>query len=116
MKTFYVDVLEATDYWLRFEWQHRGSPHVHGVAWLQNAPDIEKLLSSDDSAELLDAAERITAYVHGLVSTMNPGISADGCGGVDGVYARPAHNASNHSSDGQRSIAATRVQLRGCLT
>ncbi len=71
MKTFYVDVLEATDYWFKFEWQHRGSPHVHGVAWLHNAPDIEKLLSSDDSAELLDAAERITAYyVDGLVSTM----------------------------------------------
>ncbi len=34
-----------------------GSPHVHGVAWLHNAPDIEKLLSSDDSAELLDTAE-----------------------------------------------------------
>ncbi len=78
MKTFYVDVLGATDYWFRFEWQHRGSPHVHGVAWLHNAPDIEKLLSSDDSAELLDAAERITAYVDGLVSTMNPGIPADG--------------------------------------
>lgn len=78
MKAFYVDVLGATDYWFRFEWQHRGSPHVHGVAWLQNAPDIEKLLSSDDSSELFDAAENITAYIDGLVSTMNPGIPADG--------------------------------------
>ncbi len=82
MKTFYVDVLGATDYWFRFEWQHRGSPHVHGVAWLHNAPDIEKLLSSDDSAELLDAAERITAYADGLVSTMNPGIPAEICSEV----------------------------------
>ena len=32
LKHFYTDVLGATDYWLRFEWQHRGSPHVHGLA------------------------------------------------------------------------------------
>ena len=24
--------------------EHRGSPHVHGVAWLPNAPDVEQLL------------------------------------------------------------------------
>ena len=29
---FYVRILGATDYWFRFEWQHRGSPHVHGLA------------------------------------------------------------------------------------
>ena len=30
--TFYTDVMGAVDYWYRFEWQHRGSPHVHGIA------------------------------------------------------------------------------------
>lgn len=34
MKHYYVDTLGACDYWLRFEWQHRGSPHVHVLAWL----------------------------------------------------------------------------------
>lgn len=43
---FYVDILGSTDYWLRFEWQHRGSPHVHGLAWLSNAPDVEEILAS----------------------------------------------------------------------
>ena len=33
-KTFFTRVLGATDYSLRFEWQHWGSPHVHGLAWL----------------------------------------------------------------------------------
>ena len=47
VKVFYIGVLGATDYWLRFEWQHRGSPHVHGLAWLPDTPDVEKL---DDSA------------------------------------------------------------------
>jgi len=35
---FNVDILGASDFWLCFEWQHRGSPHVHGLAWLHNAP------------------------------------------------------------------------------
>ena len=51
--TFYVGVLGAVDYWYRFEWQHRGSPHMHGVAWFKDAPDVEKLSTKDD-AELLD--------------------------------------------------------------
>ena len=46
LDVFYIGVLKATDYWMRFEWQHRGSPHVHGVAWLPNAPDVEQLLTS----------------------------------------------------------------------
>ena len=46
LKYFYIEVLHATDYWLRFEWQHRGSPHVHGLAWLQGAPDIESAFTS----------------------------------------------------------------------
>ena len=44
-------MLKATDYWMRFEWQHHGSPHVHGVAWLPNAPDVEQLLKSTDDIE-----------------------------------------------------------------
>ena len=38
---FYVGVLGATDYWMRFEWQHRWSAHVHGLAWDPDAPDVE---------------------------------------------------------------------------
>ena len=41
---FYVGILVATDYWMRFEWQHYGSRHVYGVAWLPNAPDVENLI------------------------------------------------------------------------
>ena len=32
IEAFYIDVFGATDYWLWFEWQHRGSTHVHGLA------------------------------------------------------------------------------------
>ena len=77
MKVFYEDVLGATDYWFQFKWQHRGSPHVYGVAWLEGAPDVEMLLATDDLLKLLDATDKITAYVDRLVSTTNPGILAD---------------------------------------
>ena len=53
MKAFYIGVLGATDYWLWFEWQHHGSPHVHGLAWLPDTPDVEQLLvdTNDDLKE-----------------------------------------------------------------
>ena len=27
-----------TDYWTRYEWQKRGSPHSHGLYWMEGAP------------------------------------------------------------------------------
>ena len=69
-------VLGATDYWLRFEWQHRGSPHVHGLAWLPNAPGVEQLLSSSDNLEA--AKKEITEYADSLISTYNPAVLPDG--------------------------------------
>ena len=45
LRHFYVDVLGVTDYWFRFEWQHRGSPHIHGLAWLPDAPDVQRMLA-----------------------------------------------------------------------
>ena len=51
--TFYTDVLGAVDYWYGFEWQHRGSPHVHGIAWFADAPDVQQLLAAEDYADLL---------------------------------------------------------------
>ena len=75
--TFYVDVLGATDYWLRFEWQHRGSPHVHGLAWLPNAPDVENLLSS--SPEVVESTrQKIIEYADKIISTINPAVLPDG--------------------------------------
>ena len=53
------------------------APHVHGLAWLQDAPDVEQLLSSDENADVISAAEEITNYVDGLISTMNPAIATD---------------------------------------
>ena len=79
VKAFYTGVLGATDYWLRFEWQHRGSPHVHGLAWLPGAPDVEQLVDShSDGLE-----EEITKHADQLVSTINPAVLPDGSNMAD---------------------------------
>ena len=72
---FYVDILGSTDYWLRFEWQHRGSPHIHGLAWLRNAPDAELILNSPTNAP---QKEDLIKFIDSLVSTTNPAVLPDG--------------------------------------
>ena len=68
VKVFSVGVLGATDYWLRFEWQHRGSPHVHGLAWFPETPDVEHLV--DDSNDTLKG--EVIKHADHLVSTIKP--------------------------------------------
>ena len=65
LKAFYIGVLGPTDYWLRFEWQHRGSPHIHGLAWLPNTPDVEQLRDGDSETLKGD----IISHADQLVST-----------------------------------------------
>src|SRR4051794_34370653 len=42
---FFNDVLKLQwgleDWWYKFEWQHRGSVHAHGIRKRRNAPVIE---------------------------------------------------------------------------
>ena len=72
MEVYYVGILGATDYWMCFKSRHRGSPHVHGLAWLPNAPDVETILSTSNTSD--EAKEVITQYVDNRVSTGNPAV------------------------------------------
>ena len=75
VQAFYVDLLGASDYWFRFEWQHRGSPHVHGVAWFKDAPDIQQVIATEpDSRE----RRQLINYINQTVSTTNPAVQPDG--------------------------------------
>jgi hypothetical protein len=74
---FYVAVLGATDYWFRFEWQHRGSPHVHGLAWLPDAPNVEEMLANSGDTSTT-ARDNLTQFVDKIVSTTNPAVLPDG--------------------------------------
>ena len=44
---FFKEVLakkfKIKDYWWRYEWQHRGSSHVHGFLWIEDAPKVDEL-------------------------------------------------------------------------
>ena len=53
----------ATDYWCRYEWQHRGSPHVHGFLWLKDAPNMDTL-NWDDPVQVRFAKEYFDRSVH----------------------------------------------------
>lgn len=63
-------VLGVEDFWFRFEWQHRGSPHLHGVLWLKDCPlpDVETLTEEHKVA--------IVDYFKNMCVAINP-ISPD---------------------------------------
>ena len=88
--------LRATDYWLRFEWQHHSSFHMHGIACLPNAPYAKCLTSShqDDAVKA-----RIIQHPDKLVSTMNLGILPDSSNIDDApiVKTDPPISAINHT-------------------
>ena len=73
IEAFYVGVLGAIDYWMRFEWQHRGSPHVHGLAWLSGVPNMEQIVADGTDT----AKEELIRYVDKIVTTLNPAILPD---------------------------------------
>ena len=60
------------DWWYRFEWQHRGSTHVHGIARRKDAPiiDWEKMKESNETMT------NVKQYLDLLITTMNPGLDA----------------------------------------
>ena len=75
-ETFFNDVLvkqwELEDWWYRFEWQHRGSVHVHGIGKKRNAPAIDWNKMKDDEDEM----EKVIKYVDSIVTTINLEINA----------------------------------------
>ena len=57
------------------EYQHRGSPHVHGVAWLEDAPDI--------------------TFIDKTVTTINPAVLPDGSYVSDAPVSKTNPNVCN---------------------
>jgi hypothetical protein len=72
---FFNDVLKKQwnleDWWYRFEWQHRGSVHVHGIGKRRNAPVIEWNEIKEDENKM----KEIVQYLDILVTTINPGLN-----------------------------------------
>ena len=55
----------------------RGSPHVHGLAWLPDTPDVEEILASSEDGDDT-AKEELIRHVDSIVTTLNPAILPDG--------------------------------------
>jgi ATP-dependent DNA helicase PIF1 len=55
------------DWWFRFEWQFRGSSHVHAFFWLEDAPDVESLNLDDPQS-----VQTFIEYWDPKVSAWNP--------------------------------------------
>ena len=61
---FFRPYLNIKDHWYRVEWQHRGSLHIHGLAWLENIPDTT-----------VCAENEITRFWNMYVNSWNPAIT-----------------------------------------
>ena len=66
LKRFFYEFFGVTDSYFRVEYQHRGSPHVHGLVWLPGAPD----LSSGDLTVVDTAA--VCRFADAFLCTWNP--------------------------------------------
>ena len=42
LKSSVMPIGEIGDYFYRIEFQQRGSPHIHGLFWVKDAPQYEK--------------------------------------------------------------------------
>ncbi|KAE8740593.1 hypothetical protein FOCC_FOCC013893 [Frankliniella occidentalis] len=73
VETFMAEVVikkyKVKDYWFRIEYQHRGSPHLHGVLWIENAPDVTDLKNKSEEEQ-----EQIVQYFADLVTAFHPNI------------------------------------------
>lgn len=54
-------------YWYIYEWKHRGTTHVHGFLWLENAPDMDKI-----EWENKTKVEQARKFFDRYVSAWNP--------------------------------------------
>ncbi|XP_034245752.1 uncharacterized protein LOC117647887 [Thrips palmi] len=55
------------DFWYRFEYQHRGSIHLHGLLWLSDSPSIDNV-TVDKQKEVID-------YFNSIISCNNPNVN-----------------------------------------
>jgi PIF1-like helicase len=85
---FFLEYLHCTEYYFRVEYQHRGSPHVHGLVWMPDAVDIAAV-DVDLNA--------LTEYVDDHISTMNPREDAERLPGL--ALRAPIHPASVRFSE-----------------
>jgi hypothetical protein len=67
IKNVLKPLFHVKDHWIRYEDQHRGSPHAHGLLWLSSWPDLKNL-----EGKSLEELENIGNFLGKLVRASNP--------------------------------------------
>jgi hypothetical protein len=80
LQQFFMKHWNVQDYYIRVEYQHRGSPHVHGLVWMLDAPDIKSISLTE---------KEITDFVDKYICTCNSGL------GVGEIHP-PDYSAHEH--------------------
>lgn len=62
-----IPEFEYVEHWYRYEWQHRGSGHVHGFLWLKNGPNIDNV-----NFENVDERQQLAEFFSQRVFTHTP--------------------------------------------
>jgi hypothetical protein len=63
LKRVVYPYLDVTDHWFRYEWQSRGSGHLHCLLWTRTGPPLDPPTDADREAFAAYWGERITAWV-----------------------------------------------------
>ncbi|KAK3918326.1 ATP-dependent DNA helicase [Frankliniella fusca] len=67
LENSFTNHFDVKDIWFRYEYQHRCSIHLHGLAWLKGAPHVSENMSEDQKKVALE-------YFDNLISCSNPDI------------------------------------------
>ena len=76
-KVIYKDQqIKVKQHWFRFEWQFRGSGHLHGFLWVENAPTLSdiNLDNSGDRLKLKTFWTKDRVRVDTLVKGLHPAV------------------------------------------
>lgn len=83
LKHFLFPTLGADHFWYRYEWQDRGSGHIHGFVWLKDAPDVSKIdwnILKDPEAIVSDDQQKrmneFVTYWDKHITAWNPSLPA----------------------------------------
>jgi len=66
VKSSVAPIGEIADYFYSVEFQQRGSPHIHGLFWIKDAPQYEK-----------DSNEEVVAFVDKFIICHKPNSSSE---------------------------------------
>ncbi|KAJ3525773.1 hypothetical protein NMY22_g10434 [Coprinellus aureogranulatus] len=79
MEHFLKPLLGVEDFWYRYEWQARGSGHIHGFLWLKDAPNPDDIdwntLKKPDAIIPEDQQEKMDqflGYWDKIITATNP--------------------------------------------